>query len=290
LDLSCAKLIQGKIVINGDILTYLNLKMCSAKRKIYEGIVNKKFRSENIFFDGNKGAFFLNIENRGQLENENLYFYDDRYEAIKSFDEIKKELQDNFDKLKEKYAKQQGVDNLELNDEEIVSVEKVNNLRDALCANAVGILNFLFQKYNGFFVFEDLDIENKDKRVSEFSGNLASRIEFKLLQKFQLQCLVPQNYKQVMNLQSKKMINQLGVIVYIETSGTSSNCPVCETKNEDKSAKWGSHDYVCKNKDCGFETSNINKRKGLDFCDNSDSVAAYNIAKRGLELITKKTN
>lgn len=292
LDLSCAKLIQGKIVINGDVSTYLNLKMYSAKRKIYEGIVNKQFRTENVCFNSDKSCFFLNIENGGQFENKNLYFYDEKYKDVLPFDVAEKELQDYYDGIKKMYTGQQGVDNSELDDNEIVSIEKVNNLRDAICANAVGILNFLFQKYNGFFVFEDLPIEgkiSKNAHLRQFSGNLASRIEFKLLQKFQSHCLVPQNYKQVMTLQSEKRIEQLGVIIYIKTSGTSSGCPICETKNEDKNKKWLNHSFVCKNENCRFETFKPEKRRGLDFCDNSDSVAAYNIAKRGLEFITKQT-
>lgn len=65
LDLSCAKLIKDKIVINGDIATYLKLREISAKRAIWEGFSKNEFRSEKICFNGDKGALFLNIENRG---------------------------------------------------------------------------------------------------------------------------------------------------------------------------------------------------------------------------------
>lgn len=36
MDLSCAKLIKDRIIMNGDIQTYLRLKELSAKRKIFE--------------------------------------------------------------------------------------------------------------------------------------------------------------------------------------------------------------------------------------------------------------
>ncbi len=279
IDLSCAKLIKNKIVINGDIATYLELKRVSALRKIWEGFSKQKFKSENICFDAGKGALFLNIENRGKLENENLYFFDKRFENILTLDSIKNELQKYFNDLQKENA-----------EVDVISIEKINNLRDALCANAVGILNYLQEKYFGMMFFEDLNEDNKNKRLSEFSGNLASRIEWKLLQKFKSKNLVPPTYKQVMNLQSKKEITQLGILGYIKTSGTSSNCPHCETKNPNKSEKWGSHNYKCINANCNFDTSDMKKREGLDFCNNSDTLASYNIAKRGLEFIRNNQN
>jgi hypothetical protein len=274
IDLSCAKLIKDKLVINGDIATYLELKRLSALRKIWEGFSKAKFKSNHICFDAEKRALFLNIENRGKLANEDLYFFDERFGSILTLNSIRNELQNYFDELKK--------ENAEI---DIISIEKINNLRDALCANSVGILNHLQEKYFGMMFFENLNENNKNKRISEFSGNLASRIEWKLLQKFKSKNLVPPTYKQVMSLQSKKEIDQLGILGYIETSGTSSDCPHCKNKITDKSEKWGSHNYKCINKNCNFDTSDIKKRQGLDFCDNSDSVASYNIAKRGLVTI-----
>lgn len=275
-DMSAAKLVKDKIVINGDIATYLELKRVSTLRKIYEGATRDKFRSNQICFDANKGALFLNIENRGKLENENLYFYDDQFESILSLDKIRKELQDYYNTLK-----QQG-------SIEIITIDKINNLRDALCANAVGILNHLQKQYFGMMFLENLDINNKTKRTSEFSGNLASRIEWKLLQKFQTLSLVPPNYKQAMTLQSKKEIDQFGIVAYVRTEGTSNECPHCGTKNTDKSEKWERHTYECVNTKCGFDSSDENKRNGFVGLDDSDKVASYNIAKRGLELLQSK--
>lgn len=276
LDLSCAKLVRGKLVVNGDISSYLELKRISALRKIWEGTVRNKFKLENIGFDAGKGIFFLEIENRGKIENESLYFFDERFDNILSSAEIKYELQECYDKIKKDNGKG-----------EYVSIDKINHLRDALCANAVGIINYLEQKYFGVVVFEDLNIDNKNKRISEFAGNLASRIEWKLLQKFQTFSIVPPNLKQIMSLQNNKKINQIGAMLYIETSGTSNECPHCGTKNTDKSQKWNAHAYECKNSFCKFDTKTENKRNGLIALDNSDKVAAYNIAKKGLEQLQR---
>lgn len=275
-DMSCAKLIKDKIVINGDIATYLEMKRVSALRKIYEGMTQGRFRSDTICFNAEKGALFLNIENRGKLENENLYFYNERFKDILSLEAIKKELQGYYNLLKSKKAV------------EVITVNKINHLRDALCANAVGILSYLQKQYFGMMFLENLELSNKNKRIEEFSGNLASRIEWRILQKFQTLLLVPPVYKQVMVLQDKKFINQLGIVAYIESRGTTKECPHCSTKNGDNSEKWSNHAYKCRNTMCNFDTSDQGKRRGLISLDNSDSLAAYNIAKRGLSLISEK--
>jgi hypothetical protein len=275
-DMSCAKLIKDKVVVNGDIATYLELKRVSALRKIYEGATKGKFKSDSICFDEDKGSLFLHILNRGELKNENLYFYDKRFEDILPLDAVKKELQDYYDALKT-----HGV-------VEMISIDKINHLRDALCANAVGILNHLQKQYFGLIVFENLDIDNKNQRISEFSENLASRIEWKILQKFQTLSLIPPHIKKAMELQGGKEIDQLGLVVYIKTSGTSSNCPHCGTRGAKKDEKWKNHAFVCKNINCNFSTKYESTRNGLIALDNSDSVATYNIAKRGLDLMLGK--
>lgn len=271
-DLSCAKLIKDKIVINGDIATYLKSKEISAKRAIWEGFSKNEFKSDQISFDEDKRALFLKIENRGKLENKNLYYYNEKFEKFLPLDQIKTGLQKYYDDLKNKNQ-----------DVQIITIDKINNLRDALCSNVVGIINHLQKKYPGIICLEDLDINNKNKRINENSSHFGSRIEFKLLQKFQTLSLVPPVYKQAMSLQSKKQITQLGIISYIETAGTSGKCPNCTTDNSDKSNKWENHSYKCVNQNCGFDSSDKTKRKGLDAIDNSDSVATFNIAKRGLE-------
>ena len=279
LDLSCAKLVKGKLVVNGDIATYLELKRVSALRKIWKGNTEDKFKSDEICFDANMGSLFLSIENRGKLENENLYFFDERFDNIVPLAVIKDELQEYYNKIKNKD-----------DDRKIISIDKINHLRDGLCANVVGIINYLQQKYFGVLIFENLDVGNKNKRISEFAGNLASRIEWKLLQKFQTLCLVPPNLKQIMTLQSSKKINQIGVVLYVEASGTSNECPHCGVKNTDKSQKWSNHAYECMNSRCNFSTKNEQKRNDLIALDNSDKVAAYNIAKRGFKNLLGKDN
>lgn len=277
LDLSCAKLIKGKIVVNGDIATYLALKIVSAKRKIYEGVTRGEFTSDRIGFNADKKSFFLKYKNKGETKDIDLYFWDLDFSAIVTQDQIKHELQTYHDEVKSK------------KNYELVTIEKVNHLRDAICANAVGIMHHLYAKFPGIFIFEDIKNAQKEKHSTQFAGNLASRIEQKILQKFQTAGLVPPALKQIMSRQSKNEISQLGCVLYVKTEGTSSECPHCETKNTDKTEKWGAHAYVCSNENCGFDSKEIQKRKGLNALDNSDNVATYTIAKRGLGLINKFT-
>lgn len=277
LDLSCAKLIKGKIVENGDIATYLALKMASARRKIYEGATREKYISDNICFNSDRQSYFLNYENRGKSEDEDLYFWDSRFALIVSRDEINRELQAYYDQVKNKQNYQ------------LVTIEKINHLRDAICANAVGILHHLYSKYTGMFVFEDLRTAQKERHLVHFSGNLASRIEQKVLQKFQSDGLVPPALKRILNMQSAHEIAQLGCILYVSTDGTSSACPICETKNDDKAKKWGNHSYICINNKCNFTTEDQAKRRELGVLNNSDQVASYNIAKRGMIKMKMET-
>lgn len=86
--------------------------------------------------------------------------------------------------------------------------------------------------------------------------------------------------------------NQLGILLFIDPKNTSKQCPSCnhsENKNREKMNSL--LDYiVCQNKnpDCGFSTREPVNKKEFDFIDGGDTLAAYNIAKRGLELLDSK--
>ncbi|MGP8320884.1 MAG: hypothetical protein ACT6FE_00955 [Methanosarcinaceae archaeon] len=307
LDLTSAKLIDEKIVRNGDIATFMNLKLENAKRKMIEQVgtliqtkTNKKgIEMAKIKYrkKSKKKAehFELNITTEdGNTKSSIIYFISSEFEKTKIKPDLEKYLQEIL-----KEIKTQGC--ISVN----VPITKINNLRDAICANAVGILNFLQKKHFGIISFEDLDIETKNEHFSQQNINLGSRIEFMLLNKFKTLGLVPPNYKMVMSMQSKKEIDQLGIFTYIKTRGTSSDCPHCgqgiddNMKNEHK---WKHHKFRCCNneKSCGFSTYSqkeidenkyefVVDKKGLNFLNTSDDVASYNIAKQGLELIINKT-
>lgn len=308
LDITRAKMIGNKLVINGDVATLMNLKLENAKRKIIEEInlliktkTNKKgIKMAKIEHKQKSKKKAEHLELNITLEDGNttafpLYWLDSTFEKNK----IQPELETILKEILESISKQGYVS---VN----VPIVKINHLRDAICANAVGIITHLQQKYFGFLFFEDLEIEKKNEHFSQNNTNLGSRIEFALLRKFQTLGFTPPNYKMVMSMQSKKEINQLGLITYIKTEGTSSNCPHCGQKIDEmtkKENKWEHHQFRCCNNgsSCGFNTysqeevskNNLNfqaDKKGLDFLNTSDDVASYNIAKRGLEFIIQQNN
>ncbi|MGE4443946.1 MAG: hypothetical protein AB7E37_03065 [Candidatus Altimarinota bacterium] len=292
IDLTTSKLINGKIYLNGDIQTYLNLKLLAAKRKIYE-VVSQNFLGDEEIEDIKE---FKILKLKSQKGREYIYKFDERYDNISSFEEIKAELEKYLKKVQEN-----------LNDNEAVSIQKVNNLRDAICANMIGIIHFLQEKEKlpGMIILEDLTIDWKNNTFDKSNTTLSSRFEQKLLQKISSLNLVPPIYKQILSIKDETDIDikQLGIISYVNKDGTSKECPNCEKKlfghgrgpdfensmhhyKEDYGIDYG--DYLeeakkTQNPDCNYHMND--KPYGFTFIHSGDDLATYNIAKKGLEYI-----
>lgn len=282
LDLSCAKLIKGKIVINGDISTYLQIKKTAAMRHITDGLARHRFTIAQIQEDEKGDILYLEKNRKG--EPIGLYYFDNRFDNLVDRANLKIELQEHFDKIRE--GNSQG---------DIYTIEKINHLRNAICANAVGIIAHLLQKYPGLIALEDLGIGNKSDRFREYYGNVGSRIEIALTNKLQTLGLVPPNCKMALSLQSgkgedrKREINQLGIVKYINTEGSSGACPNCETLIDEatRDANKYVEQYRCCNQgnSCRFSTYDTEDHKDFPFLHTPDDVAVYNLAKRGFVFI-----
>ncbi|MBS8121966.1 hypothetical protein [Candidatus Vampirococcus lugosii] len=288
IDLTKAKFINGRIYLNGDLSTYLNLKIASAKRKIYDLVYAKKIKDYKILDDD------YNITINCIEKKEFLYYYKEN--VICSKEEIIEELQEYLNKNK--------FDENENN----ISILKINNLRNAICANMVGIIIYLQELYPGMIFFEDFELSKKQNDFEKNNTTLGSRIEEKLLQKFSSLGKVPPNYKQVFSFQSDKKLDQLGIIGYINKYNTSSACPVCNEKlfghgkgpkfensmhhyKENNGIDYGNNLKKAKkteNNTCNYHMKN--KRHGFDFINSGDDLATYNIAKKGMEYIKKQIN
>ena len=266
IDLTTAKLIKGKIVENGDVLSYLKLKELSAKRRIYRYFSQAKIdrsKSPVIYFNNNKFC----VHTYGKSEA--IYYYRPDLEKVRTKESIETMLN--------KYL--QG---LETNNQErhILTIEKINHLRDALAANMVGIISHLYinKKMRGIIALENL-IAAKLLRRDE---NISRQLEMRLYNKFQNQGLVPPKLKETILLRECKEINQFGLIHFMPKENTSKKCPYCGTKcskpeDEWKNDKYKKRVFDCTNPDCNFN-SKTNKRGLIDF-DSPDIVASYNIAK-----------
>lgn len=165
----------------------------------------------------------------------------------------------------------------------VISDEELDlNLRQtksSLVANVIGVIDFLYARYKekfggeGLVVSEGFGVSKVEQDLEKFSGNIYRLLERKLYQKFQAKGLVPPIKNILMfrekdnNREGKKSVPflHIGNICFVDPSGTSQNCPVCE-KGKLR------HTEICPN-NCGFESEGI--------MHSNDGIAGYNIAKRG---------
>ena len=266
LDLSVAKVISGRIVINGDIPARLNLSLSNARRKIIEALIqnpNVQLSEENY---------------KIKIANEIIFRGRKQFNEIKSWDEIKNTLNKFFQKDKDNPAKVQ---------------EDINKHRKVIAANITGVIHFLYKKFPGIITIEYLDQNKVESHRKDFEGIVDNPVEKALYRKFQTEGLVPP-VSELWSIKTKD--SQIGIIYYAdsddkEKGGHGLRCPKCEKKaysnsNDDK-YKSDKQNKIFECKHCGYD--NHKNPMGLDGLDSNDKVAAYNIAKRGLEIINKKT-
>ncbi len=264
LDLSVAKVISGRIVINGDIAARLNLTLSNARRKIVEALIQ------------NPNIQLSEEDYKIKIGNEDIFLGRKEFNAAKSWDEIKEKLNESFQKDKDNPARAQ---------------EDINKHRQVIAANVTGIIHFLYKKFPGIITIEYLDQTTTESHRQDFEGIVDNPVEKALYRKFQTEGLVPP----VSELWSMKAADsQVGIIYYADSNnpkkgGHGLRCPKCGEKvykskddsRYDADKKAGI--FECNKTNCGFH--NRNNPMGLEGLDSNDKVAAYNIAKRGLEIL-----
>lgn len=295
IDLTTAKVIKGRIILDGDTSTYLNLKKANAKRRLFE-VFPKIDPNSNVEFFENieilswdrkrkewvnkeyRKVFIAKMDDNNKPNYQILCFYHPNQEKILSNNSMEVILQEYLEMLRTDSNRQE------------ISIDEINHLRDAIAANMVGIIALLFKQFPSIINMENLHQENDIQRhFTSNNENIARRLEWALYRKFQKEGRVPPNLKQTIFLKDSKenLLNQFGIIHFIPTKDTSADCPYCGTKVEmgqREQDKFNEHAYICRNNPyCAFTTKN--PKFPLEQIDNSDNVAAYNIAKRGLELI-----
>lgn len=287
IDLTTAKLIKNKIILNGDTKTYLNLKKANGKRKLFEVFDKIDSEAKVEFCDeyhsawnavdknGNitiifRESFLVKFKEGEENDFQILCYLSSKPDQFIFKEELQNDLQNYLEELRND-SKQQSV-----------SIDEINHLRDAITANMVGIIAFLFDQYPAIINLEnlhsDIDIQ---RHFSKNNENIARRLEWSLYKKFQKKGLVPPNLKQTIILKDKELkdkLNQFGIIHFVPTEDTSSTCPYCLSKisgEKRKDDKFSDHAFIC-NK-CDFTTKN--PKEPFTPIKNSDEVAAYNIAK-----------
>ena len=294
LDLSTAKVIKGKIITNGDVMTYLKLKKAVAKRRLYELYHAGKIQRDELEWseweDGKKEdkdkrpEGVLNIQtSEGE---KTIYWYRKEYENIL----INSQKNIKYDKQSIKNALNHYLNKLtQKDDHHTPTILQINHLRDAITANMVGVICHLQKSYPGFVILEDLGESDIKKHFLQSNENISRRLENALYNKFQSLGLVPPHVKDIICLredirkkqkeQNKKAkseqnktvkSSQIGAIVFVDESETSKTCPYCEEKQEsDKLDKNEKSEFKKKKEDekfrqqrficgdsspCGFDT------------------------------------
>ena len=275
IDLTTAKLIKGKIILNGDIATFLALKRASSKRQLFDKFADIDAHAK-IEYDKKKTQFKVK-SNNDRNPYVLLSFWHDSLLKIVSRDEFMNELQEYLDVLRDNKT---GID--------CFSIDQINNLRDAITANMVGVIAHLFKSFPGAIGLENLSRGHTEGHFKKSNENISRRLEWSLYKKFQKIGLVPPKLKDTIFQREENKISNFGVIHFVETENTSANCPFCEEKTvQDKqNVKFKKHHYECNNQNCKFTTEN--PMSPMEFIDNSDSVASYNIAKLCCKRIHEK--
>ena len=289
IDLTTAKVISGKLVSNGDVLTFLKLKYEAAKRVLFDLVAQGEITGENKLLQwGGKAHEHELWYTKSNSKHGTIYHFEGAqgrdFESLElsngrtyTRDSIHKALQKYLDELLQEKVKPTGAAN-----KHVPSIEKINHLRDALVANMVGVIMYLQQDYPGIVILEDLNKEKIEEHFQQLNINISRRLEFALYRKFQSLGKVPPHLKDLIQRRErlhakrrqeineaadkqqyrsrKKFSSQIGAIVFVDEYNTSKNCPYCGESISWKSniadkLKFKQHRFSCgKESSCGFDT------------------------------------
>ena len=205
IDLTTAKVISGKLISNGDVLTFLKLKYEAAKRVLFDLVAQGKITEENKRLEWGseapKNPAFIQLRygrpdsdpgTDEKAEERTVYFFEGvqgrNFEGLElsngriyTREMIREALQGYLKELLREQVKSTGAVN-----KHVPPIEKINHLRDALVANMVGVIMHLQQRYPGIVMLEDLDTD---------LIHISRRLEFALYRKFQSLGKVPPHLK-----------------------------------------------------------------------------------------------
>jgi hypothetical protein len=262
LDLTRAKLVSGKIIINADIKTRLILYKLNAKRKIYQTLIKNpalKLEEENYNF---------------KLDDEIIYRSNQEFNCIQTYDEVKNEIYTYFDEKQKDEARTE---------------EKINHYRKAMTANMVGIIQHLYEQYPAHIAIEDLKASKIEGDRKKIEYHIARPLEWAIIKKMQSNCLIPHiNEYLKLKEDEKTSLKQFGILKFVDHVNTSNTCPKCNKKGYDtKDTK----KYPDNEENIRYLADKERKLFNCNKCDydskdnpnvyqfsSNDEIAAYNVA------------
>jgi len=276
IDLTTAKMIKGKIVLNGDLMTYFKLKEHASRRKIFSLFSESKINDSSEIKISKSGSTIVIKDNCQEYQP--IYWISQRQEKKTKGMYREIETPEQIIKKLDGYLKDIGRNNI---NEDIITVDKINHLRDAITANIVGVVSHLQGLFPGIIAFEDMDEEDHiSKHFTQSNENISRRLEWAFYRNFQVKGLVPPQVKSTIFLRKEFKDKQFGIVQFVKMENTSCNCPRCG----EKFPKTSDHrHYICGNPGCGF--SSLGNRMEFSPLDDSDKVAAFNVAKNAFNKL-----
>lgn len=216
-DLTYAKIIKWNIILNADIFTTINLYKVTAKRFLNDATFRGKIKNNTVLFDDENKCFYFEYENRWKLQKQNIFYWKDDFDYLP--------CDDTFQNLKEEVGNELNVYLTSISNEEDISMQRVNNYKNAISANIVGIITELQKYFNGYICYETLDAGQIEKKW--FDTFIWNTLNEKIYNKLQLSLEVPPILKKFRTDIWAKETIQHWKIIYVNEKNTSSACPVC---------------------------------------------------------------
>lgn len=278
IDLTCAKMICGHIVLNGDLQVRQKLNLLNAKRQIRQALILDATIKVTIDRKNQKIAIPETNERKikkGQTEKI-VYHTNTELNHIKPFNEVANEI--------EAYIKL-------VQDDSSQVLDNINRFRKVAAANMVGVIFHLYKRYPIVIAIENLAQGTMEDHRQRYEGIMDRPLERALYRKFQALGLTPP-VSDVVAIrealtQKQGKISQLGVLRFVDEQHTSQTCPNCGKNAYDGD---NAQFYIEEKKEeifhcrhCGWH--NKDKTMGIDGLHSNDAVASYNIAKRGMTYL-----
>lgn len=239
-DLTYAKLIKWNIILNADIFTTFNLYKITAKRFLNDAITKWNIEWNKILYDEQDKTFYYNYKNRLELCKKVIMSWKDEFDFL-PFQEDYKSLKEEIENELNQYIKEvklfleNSKKYSQFNNEDI-SIQKINNYKNAISANIVWIIIKLQEYFNWYICFETLDEwQILKKWLSTFIWNVVNE---KIYNRLELNLEVPPILKKFRTDIWIKWITQHWKVIYVNENDTSSACPVCNENLLKKDKDW----------------------------------------------------